>query len=143
MTHVGALLCHAESDLPAPAGLDSAKEGNRVTSERSRWNRDSDGVLRMNTQVQLRLGLSELARAIFLAFEGDTLREVNEYGDLTFDHGHATRPDARMRVQDWLGRKGTDALTVSDEPPEIYLRAARALYWQRRPQASVTGQRQP
>jgi hypothetical protein len=90
--------------------------------------------------VQLR---SELARAIFLAFEGDQLREVNEFGDLTFDSGRVARPDARMRVQDWLGRKGTEALIQSSEPPDIYMQAARALYWQRRPQASVTGQPKP
>ena len=108
-----------------------------MTSERSRWNRDSDGVLRMNTQVQLRLGLSDLARAIHLAFKEDTLRDVNEFGDLTFDHRQVARRDARMRVQDWLGRKGTDALAESPEPPEIYMQAARALYWQRRPQSAT------
>jgi hypothetical protein len=97
----------------------------------------------MNTQVQLRLGLAELARAIFLAF-GSTLQEVNEYGDLTFDeHGHVPRHDARRQVQGWLGRRGTDALTEIPEPPEIYMQAATALYWQRRPQASSTGRRQP
>jgi NAD(P)-dependent dehydrogenase (short-subunit alcohol dehydrogenase family) len=70
-------------------------------------------------------------------------QQANEFGDLTFDRGRVARPDTRMRVQGWLGCKGTDALAESDEPPEIYMQAARALYWQRRPQASVSGRRSP
>jgi hypothetical protein len=107
-----------------------------VTNERSRWNRDSDGVLRMNTQVPLRLGLSDLARALYLAFEDDTLRDVNEFGDLTFDHGQVARP-----THGCVCRTGSAA-----KAPTPWLRALnhristcrrRALYWQRRPQSAA------
>ncbi|OLT09685.1 hypothetical protein BJF78_30130 [Pseudonocardia sp. CNS-139] len=129
-------------DRPRPAACARGfGEGVRVTNERSRWSRDGDGVLRMNTQVQLRLALPDLARALFLAFEGDTLREVSEFGDLTFDRGQVARSDARMHVQRWLGRQGTDALARTAEPPPIYMQAARAMYWQRRAQPGSGGPR--
>lgn len=107
--------------------------------DRSGWSRDDDGIYRMTTQVRLRLTHTELAWAIYLAFEedpafkGDTLREVDdESGDLTFSRGSMAKRIVRERVLDWLGFKGTDPTDALSEagslPPEIYLRAAAVIY---------------